>query len=388
MTAVALFPTTKNEHGQDLQPRAYIPSIDGVRAIAILLVLLIHFQIVPKSTRLERWLFFFTNFGWTGVDLFFVLSGFLITGILLSTRQSSKYFLAFYARRVLRIFPAYYLLLIGLLATGVLRGGPHAGFPCNPIWYVLYCQNIAMVGAAPVGGAYMVTWSLAVEEQYYLLWPIIVRKVLPRYLGAVLGSMFVLAPLIRAFVCFKMRDPRAAYVLMPCRMDALAAGGIVALLSHTEPLEKWRRRGLVGLLMGVCGVLSLVCVQKNFAYLESGTLIYGFSSLALLYSSALLLIVSSSSNAPFARWLSARWLRLVGRYSYAMYLFHIPVKSVALFMVPRLANPRSVPYIWGTQWVLQILFYALAATITFLLAALSWYVLERRMLALKDRWQY
>lgn len=368
--------------------RARTPAIDGVRAIAILLVIALHFQIVPKSNVVEQSLFLITNFGWTGVDLFFVLSGYLITGILLKTKNSPSYYLTFYMRRVLRIFPLYYLLLFVAIGVGLARGQSDAGFPVSPVWYLLYCQNILMVGASAVGGVYMVTWSLAVEEQYYLVWPMICRKLNLRSLAKVLVGLLCAAPLIRAFFCIALHDPRAAYVLTPCRMDALAAGGLVALLGHTRSLREFRKPAIAGVAIGSSAIVVIAGAQHNFGYLEIGTLLFGVSSLALLFSSLLLLVLSLPEGSIALRWLSARWLCSVGRYSYAMYLLHLPVKSLILAVVPRLATPKSVPYYLGTQWICQLFFYALASAVTFGLAWLSWHVLEGRVLALKERWRY
>src|SRR5436190_14494061 len=152
----------------------WIPALDGIRGLAILMVMLFHYSPeLDRSNPIERVAGSFCGYGWTGVDLFFVLSGFLITGILLESRAAGNYFSSFYMRRVLRIFPAYYLslglmfLVVPKIDSGGLRLLPSA----HDRWmYVFYAQN--WVGIFHYPGQMIVTpyWSLAVEEQFYLVW--------------------------------------------------------------------------------------------------------------------------------------------------------------------------------------------------------------------------
>jgi peptidoglycan/LPS O-acetylase OafA/YrhL len=365
-----------------------VPALDGVRAVAILLVLLIHFQIVPKSTLIERSLFFATALGWTGVDLFFVLSGYLITSILLASRQSTKYFGSFYARRVLRIFPLYYCYLVILLCGAAVIHPPRPVFYWSAVWYFLYLQNAVMAYAGTLGGLLSITWSLAVEEQYYLIWPIVVRTLRVRRLAIVLAAMLLAAPLLRAYLCFVWDAPLASYVLMPCRMDSLAAGGVVAILRYCGPLQRWRSLAWVGIALGGSLTALVAAWQGGFDYLSKGSLVFGLSALAIAYASALLLVLTTPEEHWFQRLLSVPWLRAIGRYSYAMYLLHFLIRALMRRAFPFLADAETVPRVMGTQWIAQGLFYVVAGALTVAGGWLSWHLVEKRILLLKARWRY
>src|SRR5687767_2907742 len=166
----------------------FIPALDGLRGIAIILVMLHHFTYYRPNSGIDAQIASVLFFGWAGVDLFFVLSGFLITGILLDTRDSKRYFSTFYARRTLRIFPLYYLVL--LLAFVVLpkfpalhpvllgQVGPVDLPPQWPYW--LYLTNFSIADGGWVHGWVDVAWSLAIEEQFYLVWPLMIWLCPPR----------------------------------------------------------------------------------------------------------------------------------------------------------------------------------------------------------------
>jgi peptidoglycan/LPS O-acetylase OafA/YrhL len=212
----------------------WVPALDGLRGLAILIVVLYHCRTVGRPPRAIASLF---EIGWTGVDLFFVLSGFLITGILLDSRSASNYFSSFYARRVLRIFPLYYLALSLVLLGGSLRllpSGDHAG---TPAWYFIYAQNWKFVDVPFLGHF----WSLAVEEQFYFLWPLIVylfpeRRVLQI---AIAGS--VIAIPLRSVLLSSGINPNYIYWNTFTRMDALLMGAACACLlkeGWTEQLAR------------------------------------------------------------------------------------------------------------------------------------------------------
>src|SRR6266704_2509367 len=157
------------------------PGLDGVRGIAILLVMFFHFANMKPASKIDGYFYAFTHYGWSGVDLFFVLSGFLITGILVDARGSPSYFKAFYARRALRILPAYYgflfVIFVVLPLLGLGAGANYMLARQHQGWYWLHLTNVMMaIGEIPGHGSNPSTrfWSLAVEEQFYFLWPAIV----------------------------------------------------------------------------------------------------------------------------------------------------------------------------------------------------------------------
>lgn len=216
---------------KQVRTAARVPALDGVRGLAISLVLWCHAMPggLPNHPRLA-WVVKLGRFSWSGVDLFFVLSGFLIGGILLDAAASPAYFKTFYIRRAYRILPPYALLLaIALLVE--------RGFAWLPP-YLFFLQNFWMAAKGYFGIPLLgVTWSLAVEEQFYLSLPLLIRYTPRRVLGGVLGLVVLCAPLLRslAFHSFAGRA-LAAYVLMPCRADALCSGVLIALAYRTPSL--------------------------------------------------------------------------------------------------------------------------------------------------------
>ena len=199
-------------------PARYIPELDGLRALAIVGVLLFHLH-VPGA-----------EFGWAGVQLFFVLSGFLITGILLNSKARSDYFSRFYVRRTLRIFPIYFLLLGLVLVYALLRRLPYSGFP----WYAFYFQNYYIGWTSnhtQFPGLFAHTWSLAVEEQFYLLWPLIVWVLSPRSLIAFCCMLIVGGLTFQIAVGAITMNHFLADAALPSCAAALALGALLASLN-------------------------------------------------------------------------------------------------------------------------------------------------------------
>ncbi len=205
-----------------------IPALDGLRGIAIILVMLHHFTNYRPTSGIDGLIGSVVFFWWTGVDLFFVLSGFLITGILLDTRGSERYFTTFYARRILRIFPLYYLVLF--LAFVVLPKFPavhpvlagQADLP--PQWpYWLYLTNFSIADRGWGHGWVDVGWSLAIEEQFYLVWPLVIWLCPPRLVALLCAVIIVAEPVARVFA--RETDVKAAADLRPHLVQARWAGG-------------------------------------------------------------------------------------------------------------------------------------------------------------------
>ncbi|MEO8103866.1 MAG: acyltransferase, partial [Betaproteobacteria bacterium] len=207
------------------------PALDGLRGLAILLVLVHQFSLLePQGDVLSFMFSNISNVGWTGVQLFFALSGFLITGILLDTRHAQNYYSGFYARRTLRIFPLYFIVLavafLVVPAIGVVPPKLAADQP-NQIWLWTYTSNWATVMG--VGSkAFPHYWSLAVEEQFYLVWPLLIRSRGPaRCIRFCLG-VAVVSLLLRIVLVWAGTPSEGIYQNSFCRMDALALGGAAA----------------------------------------------------------------------------------------------------------------------------------------------------------------
>jgi peptidoglycan/LPS O-acetylase OafA/YrhL len=220
---------------------ARIPEWDGIRGLAILLVVFFHFFTVSSDTGglPTRVISAVLSFGWSGVDLFFVLSGFLIGGILMDNRSSANYFKTFYIRRVCRIFPLYFLWLALFFVLPWLLPSNFPGYRAVfaggiahlPQWgYALFLQNFYIAKVGDFGSFWMAaTWSLCVEEQFYLLLPLMIRFVFPRKPLWMFIILVALVPLLRVFL-FLFHPSIFTFVLLPCRADALLLGVLGAYM--------------------------------------------------------------------------------------------------------------------------------------------------------------
>lgn len=296
-----------------------IPELDGLRGVAAVMVLIWHFV-----GSLWQPAYVWTIFGRTGVDLFFVLSGFLIIGILIDHRDSPNLFRVFYIRRAARIVPAYALLVIVYWICYSLTG-PNSAFNAAPrpiVQFgaqVLFGYNWLMAWADdPVARGFSVTWSVALEEQFYLIAPIALVLTPPQHLRKViicigLGS----ATLRAAFYLLYPKYAYAAYLLPPFRLDCLCAGAFVATLWRDRQIMQHLRTARLDLML-----VALACIAPLMAYLTAKdvyfhSLTWGHAYLALLYGLGLLVVLTRGGS-----WLLARPLQEAGRISYSLYLFH------------------------------------------------------------------
>lgn len=357
---------------------AHNPVLDSVRGWAILLVLMVHcFSLEPAGSSVLAIVNEVARAGWLGVDLFFVLSGYLITSILLSTRQSPGYFVNFYARRALRIFPAYYLYLVVafLLLPHVVVGVSGDTLRAWAVSSALYLQNIHMlvVGSATPWRGLDHLWSLAIEEHFYLFWPLIVAWFPARRLASVCVALIATAWVVKALLVVFHDWPLAAYVFMPARMDALAAGGLIACFPR-----HWSKKsgGLAAVIAGLASAgLLWVALMKGGLRLSGGLNVAMVTSLAALGFAATLYLVLMRDYKPV--WLHNRLLITFGRYSYGMYLIHIAV--IELFQVPLLkAWELNLGYN-----IASVLSGLATVAMTLLVAMLSYHLFEVRFLKLK-----
>ncbi|MBL8885028.1 MAG: acyltransferase [Phycisphaerales bacterium] len=398
--------------------RSHLPLLDGIRGLAILLVMIFHMSLLSDRGGADSFARSLISGGWCGVDLFFVLSGFLITGILYDTKTSSTFFKTFYIRRALRIFPLYYavvilsLIVLPAIATHLPppaqakldRFGKIEG---DEWMYWTYLSNFAIAQAGKFRhGILDISWSLAIEEQFYLIWPAIVfffsRSTLIRIcVGAVVFSL--------AFRCWLLStgaNPVALHVLTPSRLDALAVGAFIALVVRNEGgLDR-----LAAVAKIVIPVLGLLIVgDATFRYLthsgregEEGLFsanlpevqTVGLTVLALFFGAVLVRAVAASKHeieepgakrSKLVRLFESPLLRSFGKYSYAMYLLHLPLR--ALVRDSTLIS-KQLPVIGGTQIPAQIIFTVVCIAITYAAAWLSWNLYEKHWLALKRFFDY
>jgi peptidoglycan/LPS O-acetylase OafA/YrhL len=372
-----------------------IPELDGLRGLAILLVLIWHFGCDANSAGGHRWAFYLIDAGslfWSGVDLFFVLSGFLIGGILLDARNSSNYFKAFYNRRVFRILPIY-AAVVGVfylcLAAGVpgRTAGSNWLFGPTVPWYAYatFTQNIRFAIGEPNLAFWLgATWSLAVEEQFYLILPLLIWLVSERWLPYVLGTAIMAAPLLRLYLNLHSSNGKtASFSLMPSRADALLLGVAAAMLvrrqSFWELLNKQRRR-LVMAWIVLFGGLPLFILFKVADPLKSFWMsTIGLSWLAFFYLGLLFLSLIYTESW-LGRALRNSHLRNLGAISYGVYMLHWPVLGLT-FMVFRHKRPWAES---PTEHGLVLL--ALAFTIA--LASVSWNFFEKPLLKIGHMVKY
>jgi len=309
-----------------------IPELDGIRGVAILLVLVWHLLSCMMGSPPP--LFRFLNAFWCGVDLFFVLSGFLIGGILLDHRGASNYYSVFYRRRICRILPIYAVWLALFFAVGAAR---HLFDPGTASWlfdhampglsYATFTQNFFQARAGTFGAEWMsATWSLAVEEQFYLFLPFVIRAVPVRRLPWILIPLIAAAPLFRAVFYEPDKENITAYVLVFCRTDALLLGTMCAWFVRQPDAVPRIRKAMPALRVTLlsCGGFVLL---TSYTGQTSVTWIGGFTLLALAFAS-LLLIALYDQQSFVARAMRMPLLRAAGFVAYGTYLIHNAVNAI------------------------------------------------------------
>jgi peptidoglycan/LPS O-acetylase OafA/YrhL len=376
------------------RPQAgFIPALDGLRGIAIILVMLHHFTYYRPTAGIDLLIGSVLFFCWTGVDLFFVLSGFLITGILLDTRDSERYFTTFYARRTLRIFPLYYLVLF--VAFIVLPRFPslhpmllgqveEVNLP--PQWpYWLYLTNFSIAEGGWVHGWVDVAWSLAIEEQFYLVWPLMIWLCPPRVVALLCAVIIAAEPIARIYARSIEVPVLSIFVLPWFRLDGFAVGALLALAQRRGLLPLLDRWVPIVVVSGVAGIIVCTIMGGHTWWWNRWMQQYGYSLIAITGGAMLVGALSRPADSRWPRMLSAGWLRAFGKYSYCLYLIHAPVMRIVREYV---FNPEEYKTFGIAPWIAQMVFYAAAAAPAFGLAWLSWRLFEAPILRLKARFPY
>lgn len=366
-----------------IQLKAHMPALDGVRGLAILMVLCVHFLAPGTEPGLfGRNIARLANYGAMGVDLFFVLSGFLITGILLDTRKRPFYFRNFYMRRALRIFPLYYgVLLIGLVLVPAFFDIPELSKTVeNQAWLWGYSANIfvSIHGEWEALPFFSHFWSLAIEEHFYLVWPLVVFFNDGPRLKRIALWVACGALLLRLLMVFWHVNEIAIYSLTPARMDALALGGYMAALARDEGgeerLKKLARRvAIIGGAFVVVSFFFTLYLPQAQPYFHE---LRGSAFNALLGS---LLIFALAGPAFLQRIFSSRTMRFFGKYSYGLYVFHF----LYGYLLLRYSTVDVVSRWLGSE-ALAILTQAMLATsLAVVIAFLSYNLYEKHFLKLK-----
>ncbi|HKS06443.1 MAG TPA: acyltransferase [Gemmatimonadaceae bacterium] len=371
-------------------------ALDGVRGLAIVVVVIHNSGAVwgeRNSAALKAWALF-SNAGWIGVQLFFALSGFLITRILLENAGKPGALRSFYVRRFLRIVPLYYatLLFVFYVTPQVSFLSPIADPGTrSQFWYWAYLSN----WLTPFGGmvpALPHIWSLAVEEQFYLLWPLALIALKPRRLAftcvAIVGVAFVVRGVLH--VLFPPAAAEyAAYTFTISRWDAIALGALVALLQRdaraTFALTS-RFHIVLGLAIATLFVTTLV--NRGLPAWGRVTEIVGMPFSAIASALVVLACVSDADvrgsaatvRRALRRALSAKWLAWTGKFSYGIYMFHLPVHIVLQRHIPASLSTASSG---NVRFVALLAYVGCVFVVSSALAVVSWFVLEQPMLSLK-----
>lgn len=367
--------------------RKRLPALDGLRGIAILAVFAYHYagglpnKVSSGPIHLLGMVF---AFGWSGVDLFFVLSGFLITGILYDTQRDSHYYKNFYARRVLRIFPPFYLLaLIYLLLTPLV--GAHwrwiqlsylvyLGFPFALIWPTLM-QVSPLVLTNHL-------WSLCAEEQFYLAWPwMIARFRSSAALLRVCAAAGAFALGFRILICASnWLSISWTHDFLVSRMDTLAVGAAIAILVRGPSRESVLKWAPWTLMLTASCVVGICAVRRTVSHIDPAIATVGFSVIALAYGS--LLVLALRPDYWMERLLSLRVLRVFGKYSYAMYLYDLPLTVV-------LSPKREVFVTLMHSYAIgSVVFLIFCLSVNLIVACVSFHLLESPIMRLKSRFKY
>ena len=345
--------------------KGHIQALDGLRGAAVLLVVLHHcfgFLIFPLDK-----IFYL---GWTGVDLFFVLSGFLITGILLDTKTKPGFYKNFVTRRTLRIFPLYYLTLAVFFIV-IAKNGEYPYLSKNQIYFWTYTQNLlfSFEGWPP---NYILNhfWSLAIEEQFYLLWPFLVWFLSSKNLVKVSFLGILVSILIRNI------EPGApfSYMFTFARFDTLLIGGLIAI-SIREYRHILERVTPIILLTSTIGILVVLALAKSVSINAPITVRIGYTLIAVFFGAILTASFDNGRIGSLLRIvLESSLLRILGKYSYGIYVYH--------WIIYNLYYDKLL-LATGNPWISTAIFLIL----TFSIAVLSYHLWEANFIKLKKYFQ-
>lgn len=360
-----------------------LPALDGIRGVAVLMILVFHFwqslYRLPAAASLQSHLRFLAS-GQTGVDLFFVLSGFLITGILLNAKGTPHFLRNFYVRRALRILPLYYLVVCGYFVAGWIHFGFHETLS-KEWWYIPYLQNVGMTFWPHQVGEPGHFWSLGVEEHFYLFWPWLVlvcdERRLPRVLLVIIAAAMAFRLLLIPFV-----GADNIFWFSLCRMDALALGALLAVVVRRSELSEAAHQACRWTLM-ILGPALLVLypfTSGKGLFVMQGV---KYMLVAVAFTALLGTTIGPGRWPWLERFFGARILRWCGKYSYAMYVFHPMIYyQITGLLRPNVRLAATHPDLYlGCEFPLLL-------GLVFLLSWASWQLFEKHFLKLKSHFEY
>ena len=370
----------------------HIPALDGIRGLAILLVFAIHFLWSGNDIGGHNpilWLGLKIKLmGWVGVDLFFVLSGFLITGILYDTLKDPHFFRNFYARRMFRIFPLYYGFIALATVLLILFGGHWDRTAL--VQLLTYTQNLSF----PISHSPYTTtlpwlefnhfWSLAIEEQFYLVWPLVVFLLKTKQkicIAAVVGILLSFTiRIVLSKTPYPAINPYLLYSWTPSHLDGLLIGALLAVgirSTWEQFLLKWCRP-----VFAVCFVLLCLMERKcpdlvfpHYWFVS----IWGIPLLALMF--AALIAMSLRRSSWTGRIFSTKFMRFFGKYSYGLYVYHYTISQFGMMCRPWMDARFH-------QRLVRVLVPAAGGVlVSIVIAVLSYHLFEKRFLALKRHFE-
>jgi peptidoglycan/LPS O-acetylase OafA/YrhL len=374
-----------------LESAVHMPVLDGIRGTAILAVLLFHF-IAPENrdglaNAAVSWLF---SYGALGVDLFFLLSGFLITGILYDSRADAHYFRNFYMRRLLRIFPLYYgiLLIIFLVLPLIpaLRGSEITELRVHQSWAWLYAVNIYLAIHDGWTLSYIEHfWSLAVEEQFYLIWPLAVWLLAPKPKAFLTFAFIVAAASFVGCIAAALAGagPVVIEVLTPFQLDALAIGGFFAVYLRQPGGEGGARRIVVPLALAGFGLLAIQYGARHLTSRSNLLESLRHGAFHLLLAALLLKGLLGAASSGWTRFLRSRPLAFLGKYSYGLYVYH---HFLSYYFSSHHTDLTLAARLGCSTMTALVLQAVVGIAISIVLAWLSYEFFEKHFLRLKRYW--
>tara|TARA_R110002111_G_scaffold168038_1_gene233788 strand:- start:48341 stop:49579 length:1239 start_codon:yes stop_codon:yes gene_type:complete len=372
-TAYDTLPKMNSPHFEPVNSSNHVPALDGIRGVAILLVLFFHSGLIITSSGIVGHVYDLVSRScWCGVDLFFVLSGYLITGILLDSRENPHFFRNFYLRRILRIFPLYYGVILWLFFQ-------NPDFP-DQIWYLLYLQNWGPVfGGSTPPMVVQPFWSLAIEEQFYLFWPFVIYLLNRRYVGVFCGLMILTAIVLRCVARYQGVDPMTIYTLTLFRLDTLSAGALIAVwLRDAEQRKRLERFAFPSFVILVLALIAVIVSDGGFRIEGLASQTIGYSLFAGICALLIaFLVMNTSSIRPLKRFLELDLLRYFGNRSYAIYIFQMMV-LIPLNQLYLLYWKESDVSGWS-----GVLTFCVGVAIILVLSTISWHCYEKQFLKLK-----
>jgi peptidoglycan/LPS O-acetylase OafA/YrhL len=348
----------------------YIRPLDGIRAIAAMMVMFFHFfQNDHFSGNALLWIQKLSFWGQTGVSLFFVLSGFLITRILLHSKGDAHYFKNFFIRRSLRIFPLYFFYLILFYYLSPLLIHTRWSEFSDQWYYWFYLQDFSLTFHWPAFGP-MHFWSLAIEEHFYLFWPLLVYFIPNRHLTKVILLLLLIAPICRYILASHQYE---TFYFTFARMDELALGAWLALLEQEGKLTVALKNYFLSALILV-GALTVFLWTQFFGEKALWIQVVKYDLIAIIYFLVIGLILIIPASNIVSRLLSHRIMVFIGSISYGLYVYH----AITFPVVKRsFLSAYSLP----VQFIAAYLF-------SFLVAWLSYIVMEKPIMSLKKKFQY